>query len=160
MKNIFFKIFNELKFFSPKAKRITRLLPLKTFTLIFNTEIITDINGNDFVVLLGEYGEFNYEVHDKTEFEAMNNHIHVLDHISRAELEELKEISMDLCKCIQFTLHAKYPDKQFYVYATASEHDSFILRFHQQWENELPYYSPNFAYEDDLIVILPPNKAQ
>lgn len=112
------------------------------------------------MVLSGEYGDFNYEVNDKTEFEAVNNHIHILDNISKAELGELKDISMDLCKCIQYTLQTKYPDKQFYVYATASEHDSFILRFHQSWNNERPYYSPDFTYEDDLVIILPPNNAK
>ena len=160
MRNIFFKIFNELKRFSPKANHITRSCPLKKFALFFDTEIITDKNGNDFVVLSDDYGDLNYEIHDKTEFEAVNNHIHILDHISGAELEEIKEIAMELCKWIQFTLQAKYPDKQFYVYATASKQDSFILRFHQQWENECPYYSPDIDYEDGLMVILPPNKAR
>jgi len=160
LKNIFFKKFYELKFFSPKANRITRSYPLKNFALLLDTEIITDKNGNDFVVLSDDYGDFNYEIHDKTEFEAVNNHVHILNHISETELEEIKEIAMELCKGIQFTLQAKYPDKQFYVYATASKHDSFILRFHQQWENELPYYSPDIDYGDDLVVILPPNKAQ
>ena len=161
MKNTFIKLFYKLKdFFPPKASCPTRLSALKTFALIFNTEIITDINGNSFGVLSGEYGDFNYEVNDKTEFEAVNNHIHILDNISKAELGELKDISMDLCKCIQYTLQTKYPDKQFYVYATASEHDSFILRFHQSWNNERPYYSPDFTYEDDLVIILPPNNAK
>ena len=93
MKNTFIKLFYKLKdFFPPKASCPTRLSALKTFALIFNTEIITDINGNSFVVLSGEYGDFNYEVNDKTEFEAVNNHIHILDNISKAELGELKDI--------------------------------------------------------------------
>ena len=36
-----------------------------------------------------------------------------------------------------------YPTKSFYVYVTIELHDSFIIRFHQKWDGEEPYYDPN-----------------
>ena len=137
-------------------KSAARLLPLTGFTSLLDTEIVIDKSGTNFVLLSGAHGDLDYKVQDKTEFEAVNNHVHILDKLSPSELDELKEIAPVLCRCIQYTLQAKYHGRQFYIYATASVHDSFILRFHQHWDDEPPYYSPGLSYGDDMIIFLPP----
>ena len=156
MNKLLQKIWPQLTFLSSQNKSLNRLLPLAGFASLLDTEIVTDKSGRDFVLLSGAYIDLDYDVQDKTEFEAVNNHVHILDKLSPTELDGLKEMAPALCRCIQYTLQAKYPGRQFYVYATASVHDSFILRFHQSWDDEPPYYSPGLSYGDDLFIFLPP----
>ena len=156
MKKPLIKIFHKTNICCPfKKQSKNRVLSLASFALLLDTEVVTDKYGNEFVLLSGMHKEISWEVLDKTEFEAIENHVHVLDNLSNAEVCELKQIAPNLCKCIQNALHMKYPHKEFCVYATASVHDSFILRSHQLWDNESPYYDSNISYADDLIVFSP-----
>ena len=156
MNKFLLKIWHQLTALSSENRSLNKLLPLTGFASWLDTEIVTDKSSKDFVLLSGSHGELDYEVQDKTEFEAVNNHVHILDKLSPSELDGLREIAPVLCRCIQYTLQAKYPGRQFYVYATASVNDSFILRFHQSWDDEPPYYSPELPYGDDLFIFLPP----
>ena len=142
MNKLLQKIWPQLTFLSSQNKSLNRLLPLAGFASLLDTEIVTDKSGRDFVLLSGAYIDLDY--------------VHILDKLSPTELDGLKEMAPALCRCIQYTLQAKYPGRQFYVYATASVHDSFILRFHQSWDDEPPYYSPGLSYGDDLFIFLPP----
>ena len=40
------------------------------------------------------------------------------------------------------SLKSYYPQKSFVVYVSINLHDSFIIRFHQKWDDEEPYYYP------------------
>lgn len=62
----------------------------------------------------------------------------------------------DLCRIVLFKLKSQYPEKNFVVYVSIKLNDSMILRFHQKWDGEEPYYNvsdfslPNervFAFE-------------
>ena len=40
-------------------------------------------------------------------------------------------------------LKMEFPNKKFYVYLDCNFREHIIIRFHQLWENELPYYNEN-----------------
>lgn len=109
----------------------------------FQTELVKDRRGNEYVLLKSldwHFGESSNEPDDKTAFEAGQNHIHILDNLSRVELKYLRTTAQNLCDGILSMLCGLYPNKQFFVYASASLHDSFIVRFHQAWPGEPAYF--------------------
>lgn len=109
----------------------------------FQTELVKDRRGNEYVLLKSldwHFGESSNEPDNKTAFEAGQNHIHILDNLSRVELKYLRTTAQNLCDGILSMLCGLYPNKQFFVYASASLHDSFIVRFHQAWSGEPAYF--------------------
>lgn len=127
------------------------LSALAAYAELLDTGLVRDKFGNEFVLLSGAGGlsGVEAEIRDKTEFEAVQNHVHVLDNISRSERKCLKQIAHPLCVGIMAALQKKYPGRKFCVYATAS--DSFILRFHQCWDGEPLYYDPDNSYGGELL---------
>lgn len=121
---------------------------LESIAGLFSFKTIEDDSGNEYVI----YGsstvtpECLKDVSDKTEFEALENHVHLLYKITKKEFENADEISDILGRTLLNCLRAKYPDKHFFVYVSVDLKDSMIIRFHQEWENEEPYYNA----EDDF----------
>ncbi len=107
---------------------------------LFKFKSIFDEVKNEYVVF--EYSTLNSisERTDKTEFEAIENHVHLFDHVKKEEFERFIKIAPSLGKTVLCMLKSQYPDKNFFVYVSISLRDSFILRFHQKWEGEEPYY--------------------
>ena len=81
-------------------------------------------------------------VDDKTEFESSENHVHLLDNIKKDEFDRLIPVAQNLGKMLLGNLKYSYPDKQFMVYVSLMLKDSMIIRFHQVWENEVPFCNP------------------
>jgi len=104
---------------------------------------ITDEHDTQYVVF--EDCKLNYVtgIKDKTEFEAIETHKHIMDNISPREFKRLIPIAESLGDLLLCCLKHKYPDKDFVVYASLSVRDSLIIRFHQKWKDEAPYYEPN-----------------
>ena len=92
--------------------------------------------------LLG-INEINFEIEDKTQFEALENHIHLVDNVKKSDFCELIEIGKILGGTQLNALKSKYPDKEFCVFVTVDIGESMIIRFHQVWENEPVYYNPD-----------------
>ena len=115
---------------------------------LFSFRTIEDDSGNEYVVYSSSTvtPESLKDISDRTEFEALENHVHLLDKITKKEFENAEEISDILGKSLLNCLRAKYPDKHFFVYVSVDLKDSMIIRFHQEWENEEPYYNT----EDDF----------
>jgi hypothetical protein len=116
---------------------------------------ILDENANEFVLFHDCYS-FNEVtgVLDKTEFEAIQNHIHILDSVKDYELNMLIPIANKLGMVLLENLKYHYPQKKFVVYVTIRLHDSMIIRFHQQWPNELDYFDANdFTSSNEKIFI-------
>ena len=115
---------------------------------LFSFKTVEDGCGNEYVVSADSTvtPEILKDVSDRTEFEALENHVHLLDSITRKELEDSDKAAVFLGKSLLNCLRAKYPEKHFYVYVSIDLKDSMIVRFHQEWENEKPYYNA----EDDF----------
>ena len=106
-------------------------------------KIITDENDTEYVVFENSMLNSVTGISDKTEFEALENHLHVLDNISLKEFKRLSPIAESLGNLLLCCLKQKFPCKDFVVFVSMRVRDSLIIRFHQKWENEAPYYNPN-----------------
>ena len=147
---LFYRISSEYKYQEQTLKNISSL---------FSFKINKDDLGNEFVVL-SSVGESNgdvlpYSVNNKTEYEAMINHIHICERISKEQMKEATLIANSLIHGIYATLKNTYPNRKFVVSATINEEDSFIIRFHQRWPNEPPYYDPkSFDFTNAMLLIV------
>lgn len=125
---------------------------------LLHYKIVRDPKHHELIVLecCSQSDTITFEVSDKTEYEAMNNHIHFLGDITESEFSFLLTISKLLCQCIHANLKQEFPERRFAVYASVHLHDSFIIRFHQIWQGELLYYSPDDfnSGEDRVFAII------
>lgn len=106
-------------------------------------KIITDEHNTEYVVFENSALNSITGINDKTEFEAIENHVHILDNISVKEFHRLLPIAESLGNMLLCCLKQKFPHRDFIVFVSMTVHDSLIIRFHQKWENEMPYYDPN-----------------
>ena len=106
-------------------------------------KIIKDEHETEYVVFKDSKVKYLRKILDKTAFEAVENHIHLLDDITLKEFKALFPIAKSLGNLLLCCLKQSFPNKNFIVFVTLCVHDSFIIRFHQKWEDELPYYNLN-----------------
>jgi hypothetical protein len=119
---------------------------LDYFSLIaglFHFKNISDEKGNEFVFFTHVSNEPINNVNDRTEFEALENHVHLLDRVKKEEFSKLFPIAEKLGNALLNALKFNYPSKNFIVFVTIDLHDAFIIRFHQKWDGEPPYYNPS-----------------
>jgi len=125
-----------------------RLKHFQALAGLFAFKTLKDGKGNELVVYrdsaiedltgFSDYADIN----DKTAFEALENHVHLLYGIKRKEFKPLIAIGNDLGKALLASLKFDFPYKKFVVYVTIDTGEDFIIRFHQKWEGETPYMNP------------------
>jgi len=119
---------------------------------LFEFKTIRDENGTEYVLFSYCLDSMDIpdktvcinsaNIPDKTAFEALENHTHLLDNLTKEEFERLIPVAQNLGKSLLNNLICNFPEKHFIVYVSIQVHDSMIIRFHQKWENEPPYYNP------------------
>ena len=128
---------------------------LKSVANLFDFKTLTDKNGNEYVVYAdSKITETDFDVEDKTQFEAVENHAHLADNVKKSDFEDLIEVGKVLGGTQLNALKAKYPDKEFCVFVTVDVGDSMIIRFHQVWENEPVYYNPDDFNSDKTKILM------
>ena len=110
---------------------------LKFINNLFRFKIIKDKQNNEYVLFKSSNFKHLDEIDDKTEFEAVENHIHLVDDVKPKDRKKLLKQTSYLAKALLYDLNATFPDKKFVVCLSCE--DSLIIRFHHVWENE-PYY--------------------
>ena len=128
---------------------------LNMLTDLFQFRTIADKNGNSYILFRSScLSGVDVDVDDKTAFEAVENHVHLLDNIKESEFSTLVAASQVLGQSLLNNLRYYYPDKQFYVFVSITLHDSLIIRFHQKWYSEAPYYDPlNFTNSKEVLLM-------
>ena len=122
---------------------------LEMIANIFEYKTIYDLMGNEYVVFKqSSIDQLGY-IEDKTEFESIENHVHLLDRVQRKDFATLSPTMQCIGKALLRSLTVSYPNKHFCVYVTLRVNDSLIVRFHQKWANELPYYNPE-EFDDSV----------
>ena len=121
---------------------------------LFCFKILKDKDNNEYVVFSNSPIDELGKVEDKTEFEAIENHVHILDNIKENEFDELLLIANDLGHIFHQVLKNNFPDKFFYVYISLTLYDSMIIRFHQKWGGEVPYYNLQISDDKDERILL------
>jgi len=108
-----------------------------------------DASKNELVFLdIGESKILNIDVLDKTQCEALVNHYHLFEKMGERNYEKIIEIGRAIANNLYDSLLRSFPSKLFVIYLEVSTKNSTILRFHQIWEGELPYFDMTQIYDD------------
>ena len=127
---------------------------LEAISELFRFKTVYDENRNEYVVFANSQVEDIINIEDRTQFEAVENHVHLLENIGKSQLPRVKKIADSLGNALINSLHGAYPDKRFSVFATYGAGNDLTIRFHQKWDNEPPYFDPeNFAEPDETVVL-------
>ena len=124
----------------------------RTFSQLLHYQVLTDAAGNELLCLCDDHRKtIPLSVEDKTAYEAVNNHEHLLDDISDEAFSELVADAPVLCRLIYCNIKMQYPQRKLAVYVAVSRHDSLTIRFHQVWTGEPPYYDPEDFSSGDAV---------
>ena len=86
---------------------------------------------------------------DRTGYEAVLNHVHLFSGpFPPEELAEVRPRALAAAQDLRHALEQTFPDKRFAVFLTLNPEDG-ILRFHQLWPGEVPYYQVSGTVERD-----------
>lgn len=113
---------------------------LKFMSDLFSFKTIVDEFNNEYIVFQNSPINAITNIQDKTEFEAVENHVHLFDNIKYKDFKQLVDIGNSLGKALLYCLQSTYPQKRFVVYVSISIKESMIIRFHQKWTDECNYY--------------------
>lgn len=128
---------------------------LKELSNIFSFKTVSDKDGNEYVLFTySNINKIDFEIDDKIQFEAVENHVHLSDNIKNKDFDKAVEIGRILGETLLNALKEKYPDKEFCVFVTVDVGDSMIIRFHQVWENEPVYYNPDDFNSDKTKILM------
>ena len=103
---------------------------------------IKDSENNEYVFLKTEDNEIKLlkSVTDKTQLEAYENHIHLFGKVKKKYQKDAVKVAQLITNNLVKVLGMRFPNKQFIVYLDCDFEDHIIIRFHQIWKNEPPYY--------------------
>lgn len=119
---------------------------------IFEFKSFHDNLGNELIILKNSSSSIleGTIIEDKTAFEALDSHFHLIDNIRRYDKQLLIGFGKKIGRLLIDRLSFSFPDKHFVVFVTIT--DSMIIRFHQKWENEPYYYcNENFGNNEYMI---------
>lgn len=128
-----------------------RIEIFQMFSSLFQFKTITDEKGNEYVLFEQNSLSSIKGICDRTEFEACENHVHLFDNLKKDDFSASLNAAEVLAQALLDVLRFRFPQKHFFVYVTAHKGDSIIIRFHQKWENEEPYFDPIFSTPIDRI---------
>ena len=115
--------------------------------------IRTDPSGAEFVLLdTGDGPDTSplpLAVEDRTGYEAVWNHVHLFSGpLPPEELAKVRTLALAAAQDLRHALEQTFPGKRFAVFLTLNPEDG-ILRFHQLWPGEVPYYQVSGTVERD-----------
>ena len=88
-------------------------------------------------------------VEDRTGYEAVWNHVHLFSGpLPPEELAKVRTLALAAAQDLRHALEQTFPGKRFAVFLTLNPEDG-ILRFHQLWPGEVPYYQVSGTVERD-----------
>ena len=82
-------------------------------------------------------------VKDKTQLEGYENHFHLFGKIRKRYQKKVEVVTNLILQNLIKELRQNFPNKKFRVYLDCDFSDHVIIRFHQYWEDEHPYYNPD-----------------
>lgn len=133
-----------------RYEELAALLPV--LDPVFYTRM--DSAQHEFVLLdtgTPDPGVIPHPVTDKTQFEAFENHVHIFDRrIRKEDYDKARRIGTAIAENLYHRLTARFPEKAFMVYLTINAQGA-IVRFHQIWENEPPYFDETAQYDAEII---------
>ena len=87
---------------------------------------------------------------DRTGYEALLNHVHLFPGpLPPERMAEAREMALATARDLCHALRQTFPEKRFAVFLTVNAEDA-ILRFHQLWPGEAPYYEVHGGIQRDV----------
>lgn len=120
---------------------------LNLIAALFEFKSIKDSKDNEYILFRNNHLNFIKNIEDKTAFEAIENHVHILEKVKKSDFEIACSIGKTLGKALLSCLNQEFPAKTFAVFVCVSIGGALIVRFHQKWENEPLYYDVFGNYE-------------
>ena len=112
-----------------------------------------DPSGAEFVLLdtgAPDSSPLSRIVEDRTGYEALLNHVHLFPApLPPERMAEAREMALAAARNLRHTLRQTFPGKRFAVFLTVNAEDA-ILRFHQLWPGEAPYYEVHGGIQRDV----------
>lgn len=105
---------------------------------LFKYKVVSDEKGNSYVLLHSDRSNTVEGIADKTAFEALENHVHLIGKIRKRNKNDMVLFGRKAGRRVAENLKAVFPDRSFVVFVTIS--DELIIRFHQKWPDEAEYY--------------------
>ena len=125
----------------------------KKISQLFSFKVISDEDNNSYVIFSNSSLQHVNKVKDRTQFEAIENHIHLIEKVRKYDYQSCIECGTLLGFALLNSLQAAYPFRHFIVYVAIRINDSMIIRFHQKWPNEEPYYDPiQFSTDKETVL--------
>lgn len=103
---------------------------------------VKDTENNEYIFLKTGDSIINSlnKVSDKTYLEAYENHFHICDKVKKSVQQTAFTSAKLITNNLIQQLKIKFPNKKFYVYLDCNFKEHVIIRFHQIWKDEDPYY--------------------
>ena len=89
-------------------------------------------------------------IYGNTVMEALDSHVHMFEHVGAKNKALAVEIGTCIAENLLKSLCEAFPEKKFVVYLSINVTDSCIVRFHQVWEGEVPYYDITKFQTDEV----------
>lgn len=120
---------------------------------LFEYKIVQDKHQNEYVLFSSNPLDAVEKIEDRTAFEAVENHVHLIENVKAVEFDKLIKVAYNLGSALLNNLNSNFPDKHFMVFVSIKLHDSMIIRFHQKWNDEEPYFNANdFISSDEKVI--------
>ncbi len=113
---------------------------------------VADAQGNTHVLWahLFEEGQIlNVRAGQYVEFEALENHEHLLDDLTEEQFHAMIPVVDDLCRALRDVLRVRYPDRSFHVWGLVQKGGTVLVRFYQDWENEEEYWTDDMQTDEN-----------
>ena len=126
---------------------------LRLISQLYEFKLISDEVNNTYVVFANSSLSNIDRVNDRTQFEAVENHVHIIENVKKDNYQTCIECAPLLGTALLNSLCASYPSRHFVVFVTIRINDSMIIRFHQKWKDEAPYYDLSHFTSDREVVL-------
>lgn len=107
---------------------------------IFFFKEVSDERGKSYILLRNNKIESIRGIEDHVAFEAVENHVHIIDKVKKRHFGDCCTLGTNIGLALRDALAYSYPERRFVVFVSITVGESMIVRFHQCWEGETPYY--------------------
>ena len=98
-------------------------------------------NNDHWIIPIAKY-HLSKPVEKKVGYEALANHFHLyVGKIRKKDYAFIKNTSINIANFLLYALNSHFPEKKFIVFTEINFNEGIVIRFHQQWDDEKPYYT-------------------
>ena len=118
---------------------------------LFSFREIPDESGNTHVLwahLFEEGRVLTVRAGEYVEFEALQNHEHLMDDLTGEQFWAIIPVVDDLCRALRDVLCVRYPNRVFHVWGLVQKGGTVLVRFYQDWPGEAEYWTDDIQTDE------------